>query len=263
MAKVEAPEAASLPPVSVSASAPASQPPVPIEMGDVPAFFPTISRAPPGGEPRPIRKLNGADDLLGRLHLVPLYNATVKQFLRNVPEGRGAGNNGLAGGGGEGLQRADSTAGNAAGDGSASLLLDANSASAGGERGVKRGREEDANPFLSKGGETAASSSARRKGLPKTIENYVAELPGRVVPPRKLLSKADYHEQTMREIIYRPETTIQNIIPFDRETLESAFRVSAGEVPGIDTSLLEPDQMDSSSPRKKRKNKSKQKPAKT
>ncbi|KAK0566073.1 hypothetical protein OC861_003435 [Tilletia horrida] len=133
-------------------------------------------------------------------------------------------------------------------------------------RGAKRPREDDMGP--NRTGQdpghssSAAANASKRKGMPKTIENYVADLPGRVMPPKKLLSRPDFHEQTMREIIYRPETTIQNIVPFDRETLESAFRVSAGEVPGIDPALLEPDQTESSSPRKKRKSKTKHKPNK-
>ncbi|KAE8223355.1 hypothetical protein CF319_g3598 [Tilletia indica] len=225
---------------------------------DLPAFFPTRSRAPPA-ETRPIRKLNGADDLLTRLRLVPLYNATVKQFLRNFPEKSGSGGaTGMTASGEGSLAPGGRVSGNGMEAG-----LDAQRQ--GEERGIKRLRDDESNPFgkgslAVPGGE--GSNTAKRKGLPKTIENYVADLPGRVMPPRKLLSKPDYHEQTMREIIYRPETTIQNIIPFDRETLDSAFRVSAGEVAGIDLGQLEPDQMDSSSPRKKRKSKSKQKPHK-
>jgi len=210
----------------------------------VPAFFPTISRAPPH-DARPIRKLNGSDDLLTRLRLMPLYNATAKQFLKPAPAPTSAG-------GEVGTAAAGTSAGGGKkpSDGSASNPTTA-------ERGLKRPREEDSNNV---GKDGTGGNTSKRRGMPKTMENYVADLPGRVMPPRRLLSKADYHEQTMREIIYRPETTIQNILPFDRETLESAFRVSAGDVPGIDMTLLESDQVETSSPRKKRPKKSKQKP---
>ncbi|KAK0555768.1 hypothetical protein OC846_000387 [Tilletia horrida] len=224
----------------------------------LPAFFPTISRAPPS-ENRPIRKLNGSDDLLTRLHLVPLYNATVRQFLRHAPERPVPALNGQHEAG------SNVKSGAAASDGQSHVDADP-----GFEiiemRGAKRPREDDMSP--NRTGQdpghssSGAANASKRKGMPKTIENYVADLPGRVMPPKKLLSRPDFHEQTMREIIYRPETTIQNIVPFDRETLESAFRVSAGEVPGIDPALLEPDQTESSSPRKKRKSKTKHKPNK-
>ncbi|CAD7069123.1 unnamed protein product, partial [Tilletia caries] len=235
---------------AVSGEAPVA-PAAPLS-SELPAFFPTFSRAPPA-ETRPIRRLNGADDLLTRLHLVPLYNATVKQFLRNFPEKS-------SGGGALGTTGASASAsmGDVGGMGGNGADAGLDGHRQGEERGIKRPRDDDANPF-GKGSLTVpggeGSSTAKRKGMPKTIENYVADLPGRVMPLRKLLSKPDYHEQTMREIIYRPETTIQNIVPFDHETLESAFRVTAGEVAGIDLALLEPDQMDASSPRKKRKSK--------
>lgn len=34
----------------------------------------------------------------------------------------------------------------------------------------------------------------------------------------------------MKDIVFRPETTIQRIVPFDQETLRSSFLVKPGEV---------------------------------
>jgi hypothetical protein len=38
---------------------------------------------------------------------------------------------------------------------------------------------------------------------------------------------------TMREIVFRPETTMQRIAPFDDESLRTAFTVEAGPVPEV------------------------------
>ena len=38
---------------------------------------------------------------------------------------------------------------------------------------------------------------------------------------------------TMRDIVFRPETTVQRIAPFDDESLRSAFTVEAGPVADV------------------------------
>lgn len=40
-------------------------------------------------------------------------------------------------------------------------------------------------------------------------------------------------QTTMREIVFRPETTMQRIAPFDDESLRAAFTVEAGPVPDV------------------------------
>lgn len=56
----------------------------------------------------------------------------------------------------------------------------------------------------------------------------------------------------MRDIVFRPETTLQRIVPFDDETLRSAFAVRAGDVPEIDASQLEADIEEVGNKRRKR-----------
>lgn len=38
---------------------------------------------------------------------------------------------------------------------------------------------------------------------------------------------------TMRDIVFRPETTVQRVGPFDEESLRAAFTVAAGDVPDV------------------------------
>ena len=57
---------------------------------------------------------------------------------------------------------------------------------------------------------------------------------------------------TMRDIVFRPETTLQRIVPFDDEALRAAFAVRAGDVPEIDASLLEADAEDAGNRRRKK-----------
>jgi hypothetical protein len=43
---------------------------------------------------------------------------------------------------------------------------------------------------------------------------------------------------TMRDIVFRPETTVQRIAPFDEESLRAAFTVEAGPVADVGTVSL-------------------------
>lgn len=45
-------------------------------------------------------------------------------------------------------------------------------------------------------------------------------------------------QTTMREIVFRPETTMQRIAPFDDESLRTAFTVEAGPVPEVSRSFV-------------------------
>jgi hypothetical protein len=44
-------------------------------------------------------------------------------------------------------------------------------------------------------------------------------------------------QTTMRDIVFRPETTMQRIAPFDDESLQNAFTVEAGPVPDVSDSV--------------------------
>lgn len=37
----------------------------------------------------------------------------------------------------------------------------------------------------------------------------------------------------MRDIVFRPETTVQRVGPFDEDSLRAAFTVEAGDVPDV------------------------------
>lgn len=105
----------------------------------------------------------------------------------------------------------------------------------------------------------------------------IADSSGGPIPtiPRELTGLT-----SMREIVFRPETTMQRIAPFDDESLRSAFTVEAGPVDDvsfitpmivskfiqqlsiiivslfqIDMSLLESDDVDKHTPKKKKKKK--------
>ena len=66
---------------------------------------------------------------------------------------------------------------------------------------------------------------------PATYAHYVQGLAGRVKPPK--MSKRAQRGVTLHAILHKPEYTPQRIVPFDRETIESAFKVESGEVPEV------------------------------
>lgn len=67
--------------------------------------------------------------------------------------------------------------------------------------------------------------------MEKTYANYVLDLPGRVKPSkREIQSKED---QTVRNIVYRQETTLQPIKPLEKEAMQAAFTVQGGEVKSV------------------------------
>lgn len=103
---------------------------------------------------------------------------------------------------------------------------------------------------------SAASAPPARKPTkpPPTYAHYVEDLAGRVRPPRKAARAARADKGTsLLSILFKPEYTPQNIVPFDRETLEAAFRMEPGEVPEIDQAQLEPDEEEAPRPKKKKK----------
>lgn len=73
---------------------------------------------------------------------------------------------------------------------------------------------------------------------------------GKVRPPKR--SSATRHQRELSQLLNKPEYTYTPIVPFDDETLRTAFRVeSTGSRPaGIDLSLLEGDEPDASEKRK-------------
>jgi hypothetical protein len=127
------------------------------------------------------------------------------------------------------------------------------------ENGVKDNTEE--------GGEE------KGKVMEKTYVDYVHDLPGKVRPAKRTVSRLNTSiananatgqipppipeeitgRTTMRDIVFRPETTVQRVGPFDEDLLRAAFTVEAGNVPNIDLSLLESDEIEKQSPSKKKK----------
>lgn len=63
----------------------------------------------------------------------------------------------------------------------------------------------------------------------------VADSSGGPIPP---LPRGLSGQTSMREIVFRPETTMQRIAPFDEESLRSAFTVEAGPVDDVSLNLL-------------------------
>ncbi|PWN46343.1 hypothetical protein IE81DRAFT_319247 [Ceraceosorus guamensis] len=87
--------------------------------------------------------------------------------------------------------------------------------------------------------------------LPFTYEQYVEDLPGRV-RPTKYQAKQPPAPPTMRDIVFRPETTLQRIVPFDEETLRTSFAVDAGPAEKINVRLLEADEPGARKPKKRK-----------
>ncbi|PWO01047.1 hypothetical protein FA09DRAFT_357665 [Tilletiopsis washingtonensis] len=169
----------------------------------------------PPAEVLPSVALNGAADLLPRFGLLPLYERAVRPYLprRRAPPGA------------DGASAQQAHADDAAGD--ETLPLDGDERRADGEPPVRL--------------------------LPKTYAHYVEDLPGKVRPPKsKRTQRAPPTGTTMRDIVFRPETTLQRIVPFDDEALRAAFAVRAGDVPEIDASLLEADAEDAGNRRRKK-----------
>ena len=120
---------------------------------------------------------------------------------------------------------------------------------------------------------TEDASEEKGKVMEKTYVDYVHDLPGKVRPAKRTVSRLNTAtananatgqipppipeeitgRTTMRDIVFRPETTIQRVGPFDEDLLRAAFTVEAGNVPDIDLSLLESDEIEKQSPSKKKK----------
>lgn len=97
---------------------------------------------------------------------------------------------------------------------------------------------------------TSPREAPKRAPMPKTYMHYVADMPGKVRPPKRTGATRPQHE--LIELLLKPEYTYTPITPFDDETLQSAFSVEAGPVPDIDTTQLEADEQDTPNSRKKR-----------
>lgn len=109
-------------------------------------------------------------------------------------------------------------------------------------------------PYLRPEADESTSTSPReapkRAPMPKTYMHYVADMPGKVRPPKRTGTARSQRELT--DLLLKPEYTYTPITPFDDETLQSAFSVEAGPVPDLDTTQLEADEQDSPNARKKR-----------
>lgn len=89
-----------------------------------------------------------------------------------------------------------------------------------------------------------AAAQAKRATLPKTFLHYVEGLPGKVRPPKRSVSSRHAPPKDLEKMLMKPEYTYTPIVPFDQDTLATAFTVSPFTEPiaDIDTSLLEADE---------------------
>ncbi|WFD36467.1 hypothetical protein MCUN1_003346 [Malassezia cuniculi] len=99
---------------------------------------------------------------------------------------------------------------------------------------------------------TSPRDAPKRVPLPKTYMHYVADMPGKVRPPKRV--GAARNQKELSELLMKPEYAYTPIVPFDQEVLQGAFAVEAGAVSGIDTTQLEADEQDSPNGKKKRPN---------
>ncbi|UZJ52957.1 hypothetical protein CBS101457_002277 [Exobasidium rhododendri] len=154
-------------------------------------------------------QLHGADDLITLFDLKPLWEERVRPYAKQTER-----NNYVKGAG------KDDTA------------------------------MEESNEKREEAGSLPGSEPVKSLLMEKTYINYVRDLPGQVRPPKRTVSRYQTamvaasssgapmptlpHEltgrTTMRDIVFRPETTVQRIAPFDEESLRSAFTVEAGPV---------------------------------
>ncbi|WFD07268.1 hypothetical protein MVES1_002628 [Malassezia vespertilionis] len=117
-------------------------------------------------------------------------------------------------------------------------------------------RPEPSNPPTMPGSEPDSvpkkDGEQKRLTLPKTFVHYVEDLPGKVRPPKR--TGAMRHQRELTQLLMKPEYTYTPIVPFDQDTLQSAFTVDPGSQPalGIDTSLLEADELDANAAKKKK-----------
>lgn len=107
-------------------------------------------------------------------------------------------------------------------------------------------------PYLRPEADDSASprDAPKRPALPKTYLHYVADMPGKVRPPKRTGAARSRRELT--ELLLKPEYTYTPIVPFDDEVLQSAFAVYGGPVADMDTSQLEADEHESPGAKKKR-----------
>lgn len=92
-----------------------------------------------------------------------------------------------------------------------------------------------------------AAAQAKRTPMPKSFMHYVEGLPGKVRPPKRSGSARHAPPKELEMMLMKPEYTYTQIVPFDQDTLASAFAVSPSSepIPGVDLSLLEADEHES------------------
>lgn len=118
--------------------------------------------------------------------------------------------------------------------------------------GEENGGKVD-NTRVNEGGADESETSTKPIVMEKTYVNYVHDIPGKVRPSKKTITKYNSSlanasangislpslpteitgRTTMRDIVFRPETTVQRIGPFDQDALAAAFTVEAGDVPDV------------------------------
>lgn len=89
-----------------------------------------------------------------------------------------------------------------------------------------------------------AAAQTKRATMPRTFMHYVEGLPGKVRPPKRTGSARHAPPKDLEKMLMKPEYTYTPIVPFDQDTLASAFTVSPSTepIPGVDLSLLEADE---------------------
>lgn len=250
----------------------------------LPPYLPSTTSKPPD---LPRAYLNGTQDMLSLFGLMPIYDRAVRPYNPDTAPAEASASTSAAAGT---ASVPAANAATAAAPGATPSVLAArsssatprpNTANAGGHPPSSGGRistpalqlnggpptfslHTDSSAILAASpGQLAASAekappAKKPTKPPPTYAHYVDDLAGRVRPPRKSARAAKADKGTsLMSILFKPEYTPQRIVPFDRETMESAFKVEPGAVPEIDQGLLEPDVEEESGrgerPRKKKK----------
>lgn len=214
--------------------------------------------------------LNGAQDMLALFGLMPIYDRAVRPYNpETIRAAESAAAAALASSDASGSRATAAAAAAASGVGAASSGYVTHAPSSGiGSTPVMQlnggpptfSLPTDSSALLGASpGQVAASAAAappvkKPTKPPPTYAHYVQDLAGRVRPQRKAARAAKADKGTsLVSILHKPEYTPQRIVPFDAETITTAFKVESGSVAEIDQALLEPDEEEQ--PRKKKRKK--------
>ena len=254
---------------------------------------PTLYLPQPSADLPPPRVLNAAHDLIPTFGLLPLYHETVRPYMKErapplPPAGKAvaatdgmtpaiASTTGVAQGKATPMTtasrgpaaspltaRAPSILGASSPTGPIGLATNTPAPILGPSPRPSLASDLPGSRNVSGGAGAGAGGKRGRSNLlkpPKSWAHYVEDLPGKVRPRLPASSSkanggvtdAPKQDHSMREIIFRPETTIHQIVPFDDEMLRN-FVVSAGRsIDEIDVSRLASDDEEEVVAKKKKK----------